>query len=443
MNTSKWLLGAAGLTLLTSTVLSSCSGGSAPAQPDSSAAQPAPSASGGEAVKSGGDPVKLTMYSWRPEDKDGYQLLIEEFQKQNPDIQVEFKPFKSTEYNTILNNTLQSGTGVDILQLRPYDAATAIADAQYLTPLDGLKGLEQIQDSYLTAAKGSDGKVYGVPFMLNNAVIFYNKKMFEELGLKVPETYEQFMTLNETLKSKNIVPIAQSGKAAYLLSMTHAVIGASAYGGNGFVDAVLKGETNFKDPKFVESINRMKQLEPYFPKDFIAIEDKDAQAMFYSGQAAMYINGSHRLETFKANDLDFPVDFFSGFAASPGEKPNIVTWVDGSYAVAKSSKYQEQALKFMEFIASKTFGQMFSEKLTRVSPITGVEPAEPLLKQMAAISAEQSTPYLILTNFNRGAPSSKVTFEDSLQGMYLGKLTPEQVADALQASVDKWFKPAK
>lgn len=389
------------------------------------------------------DPVTLTMYSWRPEDKDGYAKIIAAFEKDNPEIKVEFKPLKSTEYNTILSNTLQSGVGVDILQLRPYDGAKALADANYLTPLDQVKGLSAIPAAYQDAARGSDNKVYGIPFMLNNAVIFYNKKLFEEHKIQVPETWDEFIKACETLKSKNIVPIAQSGKAAYLLSMTHTVIGPSAYGGNAYLQSLLKGTTNFKDAKFVDSIKRMKQLESFFPKDFVAIEDKDAQGLFYTGKAAMYINGSHRIETFEANKVEFPIDFIPGLSAKKGDPAPIATWVDGSYAVAKSSKHQAQAMKFIEFIASKQFGQLFSDELTRISPINGVEPKHALLKKMAAHSEKNSTPYMLLTNFSQGTPTTKTTFEDSLQGMYIGKLTVEKVAEDTQASADKWFKPQK
>ncbi|GIP38848.1 sugar ABC transporter substrate-binding protein [Paenibacillus sp. J31TS4] len=390
-----------------------------------------------------GEKVKLTMYSWRPEDKEGYEKIIAEFKKENPDIDVEFKPFKSTEYNTILGNTLQSGTGVDIFQLRPYDGAKAIADAGYLLPVDGVKGIENIPAAYQDAARGTDNKVYGIPFMLNNAVVFYNKKLFQDNNIQVPETWEEFVKVCETLKSKNIIPVAQSGKAAYLLSMTHAVLGPSAYGGNEFVSSVLKGATNFKDAKFVDSIKRMKQMETFFPKDFVALEDKDAQALFYTGKAAMYINGSHRLETFEANKLAFEVDYFPGLSAQKGQPAQIATWVDGSYGVAKSTKHKDQAMKFIEFIASNKFGQAFSDQLTRVSPIKGVAPKNELLKRMAEQSEKSSTPYLMLTNFSQGTPTTKTTFEDSLQGMYIGKLTPEKVAEDTQASADKWFKPAK
>ncbi|SFM07446.1 raffinose/stachyose/melibiose transport system substrate-binding protein [Paenibacillus sp. 1_12] len=427
--------------ILLGSIVSACSGGSATTPTATKPADSKPASS--EVAKPKGDPVKLVMYSWRPEDKDGYAKFISEFEKDNPDIKIEFKPYKATEYNTILANSLQSGTGVDILQLRPYDGAKALADANYLTALDKVKGIENFQNSYLDAARGTDNKVYGIPLMLNNAVIFYNKKLFDDNGLQVPETWEEFVKTCDALKAKNIIPIAQSGKAAYLLSTSHAVIGPSAYGGTEYLQSLLKGTTNFKDAKFLESVKRMKQLEAYFPKDFIAIEDKDAQGLFYTSKAAMYINGSQRLETFEANKVTFPVEFMAGFSAKKGEPAQIATWVDGSFGIAKSSKHQEQAIKFIEFMASKKFGQMFSDELTRVSPINGVEPKHPQLKKMAQLSEKNSTPYLLLSYFSQGTPTTKVTFEDSLQGMYIGKLTPEKVVEDTQASADKWFKPQK
>jgi ABC-type glycerol-3-phosphate transport system substrate-binding protein len=420
--------------VLLSSIVAACGGG---------AADNTKTAGEGQAVQPKGDPVNLVMYSWRPEDKDGFAKIIAEFEKTNPDIKIEFKPFKATEYNTILSNALQSGTGVDILQLRPYEGAKALADANYLTAIDSVKGIGNIQESYLDAARGSDKKVYGVPFMLNNAVIYYNKKIFEDNKLAIPETWDEFIKTSETLKSKNIIPVAQAGKAAYLLSTTHAVLGPSAYGGTEFMQSVLKGESNFKSSKFIDSIKNMKQMEAYFPKDFIAIEDKDAQALFYTSKAAMYINGSQRVETFEANKLPFQVEFIPGLSAKKGEPAKIATWVDGSWGIAKSSKYQAQAQKFIEFVASAKFGQMYSDELTRVSPIQGVVPKHPLLKRMAEFSEKNSTPYMLLTGFNSGTPTTKTTFEDSLQGMYIGKLTPEKVAEDTQAAADKWFKPQK
>ncbi|GIN40215.1 MULTISPECIES: ABC transporter substrate-binding protein [Heyndrickxia] len=384
--------------------------------------------------------VELTIYSWRPEDKEAYEKFIDEFEKENRGVEVNFKPFKSTEYGTILTNALSSGKGPDIIQLRPYQGATTIADSGYLLPLDNVKGLTDIPKEYLDAAKGSDGKVYGVPLTLNSAVIFYNTQLFKENGLEPPKTWDQLLQVSKEFQSKGIVPIAQSGKASYLLSLTHSVIGATTYDGNQFVEEFLTGEVNLHDPRFVESIKRMKELEPFFPKDFVAIEDKDAQALFYTGKAAMYINGDYRLESFEQNNPDLPIDILPSVANKEGSDTPSVTWVDGSYGVVKASKHQKEALKFMEFLASKKFGQMFSDELNRMSAIPGVTPKHPLVKKLTEMSEKSNTPYFMLVHLGDGSPTTKTTFENALQGMYIDKLTADDVIEETQKSLDKWFK---
>ena len=80
----------------------------------------------------GKDVVELELYSWRTEDREAYEKIIEVFEEQNPDIIVNFQPYESTEYNTILTNALVSDTGPDIAQLRPYSGSRTIADNDYL-----------------------------------------------------------------------------------------------------------------------------------------------------------------------------------------------------------------------------------------------------------------------------------------------------------------------
>src|SRR5699024_7478865 len=97
------------------------------------------------------DVVELELYSWRTEDREAYEKIIEVFEEQNPDIKVNFQPYESTEYNTILTNALVSDTGPDIAQLRPYSGSRTIADNDYLLPLDDVDGINDIDDSYLEA----------------------------------------------------------------------------------------------------------------------------------------------------------------------------------------------------------------------------------------------------------------------------------------------------
>lgn len=386
------------------------------------------------------DAVELELYSWRPEDRQAYETFIEAFEAENPGIKVKFQPFESTEYNTILTNSLVSESGPDIVQLRPYSGTKTIADNGYLVPLNDVPGVMDIEESFLEAAKGSDGQIYGVPTTLNAGVIFYNKDLFAEYGLEPPETWDELVQVSEELKENDIIPIAQAGRAAYLLSMLHGVISPSAYGGNDFVQEITDGTVDITDQRMMETLDRMEQLEPYLPEDFIALDDNDAQALFYAQEAAMYINGDYRLETFENNAPDLNIGVIPGLKGEGESTPYVMNWVDGSYGVVENSEHKEEALKFIEFMASVEFGQMFSDELNRLSAVSGVEPKHELVKQVAQASEANTTPYLLLVYFGEGSPTTKTVFEDSLQGMYLGEISKEQVLEDAQANVERVAK---
>lgn len=404
------------------------------------------SSDGGEAAKpgeaggdgGGGQPVTLTMNSWRVEDTEGYKKIIEAFEAENPNIKIDFKPLKATEYNTILNTALQSDSGPDILQLRPYDPS--LPDAGYLEPLDSVPGISSFPKEVLAAASGKDGKVYGVPLSLNTTQIYYNKKLFEQNGIAVPKSWEELLAAAKTLKDKGIVPISFGAKEGWLLSLSHGVIAPSVLG-DGYYDKLTKGVTSLKGPEFLKSIQRMQELTPYFPENFVGLDLNDMRTLFATEKAAMFINGSFELEGIKKLNPELQLDFFP--MPTDDGKSVITTWVDGSYAVNAKSKHKQEALKFMEFMTTKKFGELFANSLKRISAVPGVTTEEPLVNKMAELSQSSPTPYLMVVYFAHGTPTTKQVLENSLQGMYLNKLTPEQVAEEMQKSAATWFEPFK
>lgn len=414
----------------TALMLTACGGGT-----ESNQAAP-----GGQAAPAG-EQVVLQMHSWRVEDVEGYKKIIAAFEAENPGIKIEFKPFKATEYNTILNTALQSDSGPDIMQLRPYATGMALAEAGYLEPLDSVKGLDTFSKDVLAAATAKDGKVYGVPLSLNSTQIFYNKKIFSENGLTEPKSWDELIATAKTLKEKGITPFAFGSKEGWLLSLAHGVVGPGAYNGNAFVEKVIKGETNLVSPEFQKSIARMNELTPYFPDNFTGLDLNDQRALFTAEKAAMFINGSFELEVLRNMNPNLDIDFFP--MPTDDGKQVITTWVDGSYGVNAKSKHKAEALKFMEFMTTKPFGELFANELTRISAVPGVQTADPLVNKMAELASTSSTPYLMVVHFNEGKPTTKQTLETSLQGMYLGQLTPEQVAQEVQKSAETWFAPFK
>lgn len=392
----------------------------------------------GEVNKS--ETINLTIGSWRTEDKERYQVLIDAFNKKHPDIELEFKPTKNTEYNTILNTALKGGEGPDIIHLRPYAPGIELADAGYMEPIDDIAGLDVFPESSLQASKGSDGKQYGVPLNISTTQMFYNKKIFEELGLEKPQTWEEFIELNETLQSEDYIPIALGTKEGWLLSSTHGIIGPAHYGANKFVEKITTGEVDFTSSQFTDSIKAMDSLKKYFPDNYEGLGMVDMRTLFFTGKAAMFPMGSWEIEVLREMNPDLELGFFP-MPSAVGKEPTITTWVDGSYGINANSEHKEAATKFLEFMTTEEFGKLFTKEFKMISAIPGIESDNELVNGLSKAADEIATPYMMLVHFSGGNPTSKVTLENELQGMYLGEKTPEGVTESLQKNAETWFEP--
>jgi raffinose/stachyose/melibiose transport system substrate-binding protein len=386
------------------------------------------------------DNVTLTIGSWRTEDANNYKKVIEAFNEKHPNINVEFKPSKNTEYNTILNTALQGGEGPDIIHLRPYAPGLELAKAGYIEPLDGLNGLDTFPEATLQASRGEDGTQYGVPLNLSTTQVFYNKALFAEYGLEEPKTWDEFMAVNEKLKEEGVTPLAFGTKEGWLLSLAHGIFGPAHWGGNEFVEKISQGETDFTSPEFVKSIQVMDDLKAYFPNNYEGLGMEDIRTLFFTGQAAMFPLGSWEIEVLRDMNPDLELGFFP-MPSSVGGEPTITTWVDGSFGVNANSKHKEEAKKFLEFLTTEEFGKLFTTEFKMISAIPGVESDNEIVNDLSAAVSEYSTPYMMLVYFAGGNPTSKVTIETELQGMYIGQQTVDGVVEKVQESAEAWFEP--
>lgn len=385
--------------------------------------------------------VKLTIGSWRTEDVAKYEKVIALFNETNPDIEVEFSPTKNTEYNTVLNTALQAGEGPDIFHLRPYAAGLKLADAGFVEPITDINGLDTFSEDYLAASKGADGEQYGVPLNISSTQFFYNKKIFADQGLEVPTTWDEFIEVNEKLLKADITPIAMGTKEGWLLSLSHGIVGAGVLDGNTFADKLVTGETDFSDPAFVESIEAMNDLKKYFPANSEGLGMDDIRTIFAMEQAAMFPLGSWEIPV--VSELNPDLDY--GFFPMPSKTGNqsVTTWVDGSFAINAKSKNIDAAKTFLEFLTTKEFGELFVDEFKMISAIPGITSDDELLSELSKTVESSSTPYYWVINFVSGDPTTKTVLETELQGMYLGEVTPAEVAQRVQENAETSFEPFK
>ena len=429
-------LSALGLLGVAALVLTGC----APAaQEPAETSQPATTATA-EPV----EPVTLTMWSWRTEDVDKYNTIFDVYEAQNPGVTVEFEAFLNTEYNQILATGLEGSDGPDLAMVRAYGGVQGLIEAGQLLPIDGIVDVSNVEQSLLAAATGrNDGQLYGVPFATQTLQVFYNKAIFDELGLTEPSTWDEFVALNEAIEAGGYTPMALGAKDAWMLPIFHEIVGAARYGGPEFRDALLAGTKDFNDPDYVASIDIVNQMTNYMVDDVVGVAYADSQIQFTSGLAAQFPGGSFELGTFatQAPDMELGVYLVPPPPGAVSSKPLSAGWGDGSFAINAAGANQEAAIKLLNWLATPEFGQLFVDEVKQFSVIKGLNYSDPLMKEMNELFLSGPTAYINLVDMRYGDPTGSTLIGEGIQGMFLGDMGASGVADKLQTGIETWFVP--
>jgi len=385
--------------------------------------------------------VTLSFWSWRTEDIEAYEYFISEFNKEYPNININFEPYKNTEYNTILATALQGGGGPDIIHLRAYGGMEDLANAGYLTPLDDkVPELEDFPNDILAGAMNRrDGRVYGVPFAVQYIQVLYNKKMFNELGLEEPETWDEFLDIAQQVKDAGHIPFANGTKDGWTNETLFGGIAPTFYGGNDYYYEVVKGETTFEDPRLVKALEKMLELRTYLPENYEGIGYEDMKVLFAQEMAVMFVAGSYELGNMAQMNPDLEIGAFIVPGETKGTPKYNTIYVDGSYGINSKTKNLEEALKFIRFTATCKYGQMFTDTLKQPSAVPGVIAKDKSLDEIITIS--QPTPFLMLTAFRYGNPSGSTLLQNEVQAMMCGEQDIETTLKKIQTGIASWYEP--
>jgi len=385
----------------------------------------------------------LQFWTWRPEDTDFYNKQIALFEAQNPGIQVVQTAHKNTEYNTILTAALSGGSGPDVFQGRAYGGLATFADSHYLEPLEQwLPELKNYSASALLGATSpTDGKIYGSPAVSQTVFMYYNKSVYNELGLEIPRTWNALIANFEAMKKAGYLPLANGAKDGWTLETMLGGMGHAFYGANDFYNAVIKGETNFMDPRFIKMIEKMKSLTPYMPDLFMGVGYEDMRADFFNEIAGHIIAGSYEAGFFKAQNPDLDFDMF----AIPGESASVPAYVsvyaDMNFAMNAATKNKEASVKFLKFLSSREFGNAMISDLKMISSVPGVDAGDDAFIARVLELQKNATPFLFLVGFRYQQPTGSSLWQAAAQGVMAGTLTPAAAAKQIQDGIASYYKP--
>jgi raffinose/stachyose/melibiose transport system substrate-binding protein len=387
--------------------------------------------------------VSLTMYSWRVEDKAFYEDVIKDYTAANPGVKITYQSFPSADYQTILMSAMAAGKGPDIVHVRAYGALDQLVVPGYLSPLaaNEIKGLSKYPKDALDSQRGfSDKRLFGIPFAYQSLGIFYNLDYMRKAGINLPpKTYPEFVAQLKKIKDAGLQPLANGGSTH--MEQMWGTIAPMFYGGTDYYNDVVAGKKTFNDPAFVKSLEAVQELFPYMPANATAVNYDASRALFFSGKAAFFLGGIFELGYFRAQNPKLKFDFMATPPMTAGGKQFVSTWADGGYGINAKTSNRAESLKFINYLASKSYGQRFTEKIAQISAVPGVVIKDRQLNKAVSSINKGGTPYIMLVGFRYKNPTGSALLQTGLPNMLNGTKTAKQVADEVTKGVATWFAP--
>lgn len=397
-------------------------------------------ADGGDAAAGDSVTTLRIMDSFTEESMSGgIEKINELFMEQNPDIVLQREAIPTEDMRTIVQTTLAANEAPDVIY---YDTgpgfAGVLAEADLIRPMDDLYeqyGWNERIFSWTKERTTFGDEVYGVGNELEFYGGYYNMDLFDQLGISVPQTYEELLEVCQVALDNDLIPISFADQGKWPAYHTFSIVANNVLGKEK-MDELLFGNGRWDDPEVVEAIRiwfeEMNQAGCFIP-DAAGVSYDDGATLFYNGQALMHFTGTWLLGRVLESVQGFDVGwlFFPSVDGNPVLPP---AGLGSGYFISANSENTEAAGKYLDFLFSDEAAQIWMEDIKIVLPfdVDSEEFELPALFEFAVNAlAEQEMGYNIdvLTpdNFNS-------MMGDGFQAVLLGEKTPEEQAADLQAA---------
>jgi raffinose/stachyose/melibiose transport system substrate-binding protein len=209
--------------------------------------------------------------------------------------------------------------------------------------------------------KDKEGKIVAMPTISSGSeYLLYNKTFLDELGMKVPTTYDELKEETDTLRSKGYAPLALGAKESWHLD--DIFVWMSNQFGEGDIYKVEEGNGKFTDQTFVKTMNAWKKMvdDKIFEDGAVGVATyPDARDnYFYARKTPFFPTGSWHVsatisdaET-KGTAVEKDDLGMVQFPSLTDKEATPTTGVDYALAINKDSKRKKAAMKFVKFMTT-------------------------------------------------------------------------------------------
>ncbi|MEM9206504.1 MAG: extracellular solute-binding protein [Pseudomonadota bacterium] len=300
--------------------------------------------------------------------KAAFEKVVADFKAEYPDINVTHTANDREAHKTAIRNFL-SANPPDVTEWYAGNRMAPFVNAGLFEDISDVWDDNGLNETFASTAASMtiDGKKWGVPYSYYQWGVYYREDIFEELGLSVPTTWEEFLAVCAALKENGIAPITIGTKFLWTAAGWFDYLNLRTNGYEHHMK-LTAGEIPYTDASVQAAFDRWAELvEPgYFIENHATYSWQEALPFLVRGEAAMYLMGNFAVAPLREAGLtDDQLGFFQFPEITPGI-PKAEDAPTDTFHIPSGAKNKENAKLFLSFLAradvleekNKTLGQL-------------------------------------------------------------------------------------
>ena len=394
------------------------------------------------------DDELVTIDVWlggEPGTANSYTAIFEEYMAANPNVTVNATFVGSDLFNPTLLPALNAGEGPNVWMggTGPGQPAALIeaGHALDLTPYYCELGWE-IPEEVLQRTS-SDGKLWAIGDSVETTVTFYNKRIFEEVGITAPESWEDFMSACAQLQEAGYdMPVGLGAADRWPISHWQTMFWGRFAGPEG-IDEVMYGEGRWDAEHFVEATRKLSEINEagYFGPEPLAVFQDDLIAQFWRGEVPMVYTGPWIIGQ-AVRDLGEGIQDFGVFQFPPLTEDQVIYPTEGigqGWYINSQFEQPDVAADLLTFLLFRDESREMMLETGDNVPVGPLDLDAVELPSLAEAVLESKEQYrgngLIPAFLDTVTPAgmTDVTY-DGLQALIAGQMSPEEFNAVVQAA---------
>jgi multiple sugar transport system substrate-binding protein len=314
--------------------------------------------------------LNFALLTVNGEQRSAFFEQIRKFERHYPSIKVNLLAVEQEQYKANFERWLKADSHSDLMFWFGGERLNWFVSQGLIEPLDAIWQRYRWSDKITTSARSAaevSGQVYGLPIHYYNWGIYYNKSLFRQHALAIPENWEQFIDVCKKLKSLGLTPITMGSKETWPVAAWFDYLNLRL-NGLPFHQQLMKGEISYHDARILNVFHHLGTLieAGFFLEEHQQTSWKSALPYLYRDLAGMFLMGN-----FWTSQIPDPVKSKIGLFRFPKINPDLLMYEEAPtdlLVIPSNVKNRKEAEIFLNFMADETVQADLNEALGMLAP---------------------------------------------------------------------------